>query len=53
MASKLLDIPIVVESGAKYVNHHGIKAIKDGVVSSVNREQLPLKKPDWLKIKVK
>jgi lipoic acid synthetase len=52
MASKLLDIPIVVESGAKYVNHHGIKAIKDGVASSINREQLPLKKPDWLKIKV-
>jgi lipoic acid synthetase len=47
---KLINIPVVVESGQKYINEHGIKAIKDGVSSSVNRNITPKKKPSWLKI---
>ena len=31
MTIKLTDIPVVVESGNKYINKQGIKAIKDGV----------------------
>lgn len=52
MTQKLQDIPIRVESGKKYMNEHGIKAIKDGVASSVNRDILPEPKPSWLKVKL-
>lgn len=47
--NKLIDIPVVVESGQKYKTTHGIVAIKDGVKamdSSVPR----LSKPKWLRI---
>jgi lipoyl synthase len=45
---KLTDIPVVV-SGKKYVNPHGVVAIKDGVKGAdVTTERLP--KPDWLRI---
>lgn len=50
MITKLTDIPIVVESGDKYINKHGIKAIKDGVKSSTHSAVTPLKKPNWLKV---
>jgi lipoic acid synthetase len=50
MKKKLADIPVVVESGKKYINQFGIKAIKDGMVSRHNREQAPLPKPNWLKV---
>lgn len=52
MSKKLHDIPVVVESGRKYQNSHGIKAIKDGVASSHNRAVLPEKKPSWLKVNI-
>lgn len=46
---KLIDIPVVVESGQKYKTGHGVVAIKDGVKSvSSSQERLP--KPKWLRI---
>ena len=45
---KLTDIPVVV-SGKKYINPHGVVAIKDGVKQvDLVGERLP--KPDWLRI---
>jgi len=46
---KLIDIPVVVESGQKYKTTQGFAAIKDGVKSaSTSIERLP--KPKWLRI---
>ncbi len=53
MNTKLNDIPVVVQSGNKYINSDGVKAIKDGVRSRINAEKKPeLKQPDWLKIQL-
>lgn len=47
--SKLIDIPVVVQSGTKYKTAHGVTAIKDGIKSSdVPHERLA--KPKWLRI---
>ncbi len=47
--SKLSDIPIVVESGKKYLTENGVLAIKDGVKTTSDvRERMP--KPNWLRI---
>ncbi|STX51195.1 lipoic acid synthetase [Legionella busanensis] len=47
--SKLIDIPVVVESGHKYKTEQGITAIKDGIKSSsTSGDRLP--KPKWLRI---
>jgi lipoic acid synthetase len=47
--SKLIDIPVVVESGQKYKTAHGVSAIKDGVkATEMPQERLP--KPKWLRI---
>ncbi|STX28677.1 lipoic acid synthetase [Legionella beliardensis] len=47
--SKLIDIPVVIESGYKYKTQHGVTAIKDGIKScSTTVERLP--KPKWLRI---
>lgn len=47
--SKLIDIPVVVESGQKYKTAHGVVAIKDGVKALIgSSERLP--KPKWLRI---
>lgn len=47
--NKLVDIPVVVESGQKYKTVQGISAIKDGVKPNVKiSEHLP--KPKWLRI---
>jgi lipoic acid synthetase len=47
--SKLIDIPVVVESGQKYRTSQGVIAIKDGVKSTdFPQERLP--KPKWLRI---
>ena len=46
--NKLNNIPIVVQSGKKYQNAHGVVAIKDGVKVSQN-EQPRLPKPSWLR----
>ena len=46
---KLIDIPVVIESGQKYTNSHGVTAIKDGIkANSASHERLP--KPKWLRI---
>jgi lipoic acid synthetase len=46
---KLIDIPVVIESGQKYKTTQGVVAIKDGVKSaSTTVERLP--KPKWLRI---
>ncbi|CDZ78800.1 Lipoyl synthase [Legionella massiliensis] len=47
--SKLIDIPVVVESGHKYKTAQGIVAIKDGV-KSVDSSSERLPKPKWLRI---
>jgi lipoic acid synthetase len=52
MSKKLSEIPVVVESGRKYINDVGIMAIKDGVRSTVNQQIEALAKPDWMKIKL-
>lgn len=47
--SKPIDIPVLVESGRKYTNAHGVSAIKDGVKACDKaHERLP--KPKWLRI---
>lgn len=47
--SKLIDIPVVVESGQKYKTTHGVTAIKDGVKATEDvYERLP--KPKWLRV---
>jgi lipoyl synthase len=47
--SKLIDIPVVVESGEKYTTSYGVTAIKDGVKSTGHaHERLP--KPKWLRV---
>lgn len=53
--SKLKSIPVVVESGLKYVNPVGTRAIKDGVKKSATHEekvQTRLKKPKWLRVNI-
>ena len=47
--SKLIDIPVVIESGQKYKTVNGFNAIKDGVKSTdITHERLA--KPKWLRI---
>jgi lipoic acid synthetase len=49
---KLVNIPIVVESGKKYQTEQGFSAIKDGIKTcGENQEQAHLPKPAWLRIK--
>tara|TARA_B110000879_G_scaffold124260_1_gene164188 strand:+ start:68 stop:1051 length:984 start_codon:yes stop_codon:yes gene_type:complete len=50
-----MDIPVVVESGLKYVNPVGTHAIKDGVKQGFKDEAAQatrLKKPSWLRVKL-
>jgi lipoic acid synthetase len=47
--SKLIDIPVVVESGHKYKTAQGIVAIKDGVKTADSTSER-LAKPKWLRI---
>lgn len=47
--SKLINIPVVIESGQKYKTTHGVVAIKDGVKSSGKTHER-LAKPKWLRI---
>ena len=46
---KLIDIPVVVESGQKYKTNQGTVAIKDGV-KSISAPHERLAKPKWLRI---
>lgn len=51
MTSKL--IPTVqIESGDKFVNDRGIRAIKDGIKRSAS-QPASLAKPDWLRMRIK
>lgn len=52
MSNALKSIPIVVESGKKYVTAQGTHAIKDGVKAQVTEEPI-LRKPAWLRISAK
>lgn len=53
MKNKLIDIPIVVESGTKYQTPQGFKAVKDGVSQKFRaHDEVILKKPEWLRIKL-
>ena len=47
----LKDIPIVVESGQKFVTEHGVVAIKNGMKQRQTEESPLLRKPSWLKVK--
>ncbi|WP_116964455.1 lipoyl synthase [Fastidiosibacter lacustris] len=47
--TKLIDIPVKVESGEKYQTELGFSAVKDGIKNSkVN--PVRIQKPDWLKV---
>lgn len=51
MPIKLKDIPVVVESGDKYVTGEGINAVKDGVKKGFKDTQSDmLRKPPWLRV---
>lgn len=51
MNQSFKSIPIVVESGQKYLTEQGFSAIKDGIKMREN-EQDHVKKPDWLRIRL-
>ena len=53
--SKLKSIPVIVESGLKFVNDVGTHAIKDGVKqpSKAESDVQRLKKPSWLRVSLK
>ncbi len=51
--SKLKSIPVIVESGLKYVNDVGTHAIKDGVKQGFKEDEPGLKKPSWLRVSLK
>lgn len=48
---KLVNIPIVVESGQKYQTEQGFTAIKDGMKACGQTETQRLPKPQWLRVK--
>lgn len=51
MSKTLKSIPIVVQSGQKYLTEHGFNAIKDGMKSQ-DMVTTPMKKPEWLRIRL-
>ena len=50
--SVLGDIPVVVNSGNKYVTGNGFKAIKDGIKSNNATAPVAGRKPSWLRAKI-
>ncbi len=52
MADQELIPAVQVTSGEKFVNERGITAIKDGIKAS-NAGTERLRKPDWLRIRIK
>lgn len=47
--TKLIDIPVKVESGKKYETERGFSAVKDGIKDKkINK--IRIQKPDWLKV---
>lgn len=51
MHKSLKNIPIVIESGQKYLTEQGFSAIKDGMKLRDNDAD-HIKKPDWLRIRL-
>jgi lipoic acid synthetase len=51
MSNTLKNIPIVVQSGQKYVTEQGFNAIKDGIKTRESITSL-LEKPEWLRIRL-
>ncbi len=51
MTKTLKNIPIMVQSGQKYVTEQGFSAIKDGVKTREAKKSF-LKKPEWLRIRL-
>lgn len=51
MKNTLKNIPIVIQSGQKYITDQGFSAIKDGVKTRESNKN-SLKKPDWLRIRL-
>lgn len=47
--TKLIDIPVKVESGKKYQTEQGFSAVKDGIKDKKINE-IRIQKPDWLKV---
>ena len=47
--TKLIDIPVKVESGKKYQTEHGFSAVKDGIKDK-RINNIRTQKPDWLKV---
>lgn len=47
--SKLSEIKVVVESGSKYRNEHGVSAVKDGIRNK-KTNAIHIQKPEWLKV---
>ena len=50
--AKPINIPVQVVSGEKYQTDQGINAVKDGINKKFKSSTEPLKKPEWLKIKL-
>ena len=51
--NKLINIPVIIKSGQKYITKQGCSAIKDGIKSlatKVPSQVQPLPKPKWLRI---
>jgi lipoic acid synthetase len=51
MSTTLKNMPIVVQSGQKYVTTQGFSAIKDGIKTRESTKS-HLKKPEWLRIRL-
>lgn len=51
MSKTLKSIPIVVQSGQKYLTEHGFNAIKDGMKSQA-AAVTSAKKPEWLRVRL-
>lgn len=51
MSQALKNIPIVVQSGQKYVTEQGFSAIKDGMKAH-DVQTTHIKKPEWLRIRL-
>ncbi|PHQ79236.1 MAG: lipoyl synthase [Coxiella sp. (in: Bacteria)] len=52
MTTEFKSIPINIESGAKYTTEQGFRAVKDGIKNSHKEQDITLKKPEWLRIRL-
>lgn len=49
LMTRLIDIPVKIESGKKYQTEQGFSAVKDGIKDKEINE-IRIQKPDWLKV---